>query len=249
MLKISYKNIKILYVEDDEIARENGIEYLENYFELIYDASDAIKALQLYEKYKPDIIITDIQMPKLNGLEFVKRIRQKDKKTQIIIITAFCDKDYLLKAIELGLVKYLVKPVCEKEFEEALFLCVNSLQNNESNIIKLDENSYFDIFNKNLLINEEIIKLRTKEILFLELLIKNKNRYVSYEEIENYVWSDSVMTKDALKTLVKNIKIKISKDLILNKKLLKEFRYQNSYVNKAIKKLSSKLKNIFKGKR
>ena len=74
----------------------------------------------------------------------------------------------------------------------------------------------FDIFNKNLLINEEIIKLRTKEILFLELLIKNKNRYVSYEEIENYVWSDSVMTKDALKTLVKNIKIKISKDLILN---------------------------------
>ena len=216
MLKNINKNIKILYVEDDEIARENGVEYLQNFFEQIYEASDAIKALQLYEKYQPDIIITDIQMPKLNGLEFVKRIRQKDKKTQIIIITAFCDKDYLLKAIELGLVKYLVKPVCEKEFEEALFLCVNSLQNNESNIIKLDENSYFDIFNKNLLINEEIIKLRTKEILFLELLIKNKNRYVSYEEIENYVWSDSVMTKDALKTLVKNIKIKISKDLIMN---------------------------------
>jgi len=216
MLKNINKNIKILYVEDDEIARENGVEYLQNFFEQIYEASDAIKALQLYEKYQPDIIITDIQMPKLNGLEFVKRIRQKDKKTQVIIITAFSDKDYLLKAIELGLVKYLVKPVREKEFEEALFLCVNSLQNNESNIIKLDENSYFDIFNKNLLINEEIIKLRTKEILFLELLIKNKNRYVSYEEIENYVWSDSVMTKDALKTLVKNIKIKISKDLILN---------------------------------
>ena len=216
MLKNKYKNIKILYVEDDEIARENGVEYLENFFEQIYEASDAIKALQVYEKYQPDIIITDIQMPKLNGLEFVKRIRQKDKKTQIIIITAFCDKDYLLKAIELGLVKYLVKPVCEKEFEEALFLCVNSLQNNESNIIKLDENSYFDIFNKNLLINEEIIKLRTKEILFLELLIKNKNRYVSYEEIENYVWENSVMTKDALKTLVKNIKTKIPKDLILN---------------------------------
>ena len=216
MLKNINKNIKILYVEDDEVARENGIEYLQNFFAQIYEASDAIKALQLYEKYQPDIIITDIQMPKLNGLEFVKRIRQKDKKTKIIIITAFCEKDYLLKAIELGLVKYLVKPVREKEFEEALLLCVNSLQNNESNIIKLDENSYFDIFNKNLLINEEIIKLRTKEILFLELLIKNKNRYVSYQEIENYVWSDSVMTKDALKTLVKNLKTKIPKELILN---------------------------------
>ena len=216
MLKKYYKNIKILYVEDDEIARENGIEYLENYFELIYDASDAIKALQLYEKYKPDIIITDIQMPKLNGLEFVKRIRQKDKKTQVIIITAFSDKDYLLKAIELGLVKYLVKPVREKEFEEALFLCVDSLENEESNIVKLDNHTYFDTFNKNLISNNEIVKLRVKELVFLELLIKNKNRYVSYEEIENYVWNDNVMTKDAIKTLVKNIKTKIPKDLILN---------------------------------
>lgn len=216
MLKNINKNIKILYVEDDEIARENGVEYLQNFFEQIYAASDAIIALQLYEKHQPDIIITDIQMPKLNGLEFVKRIRQKDKKTQIIIITAFCDKDYLLKAIELGLVKYLVKPVKEKEFEEALFLCVNSLQEDVINIVKLDINSYFDSFNKNLVIDDEIIKLRTKELIFLELLIKNKNRYVSYEEIENYVWSDSVMTKDALKTLVKNLKSKIPKDLILN---------------------------------
>lgn len=216
MLKNINKNIKILYVEDDEIARENGVEYLQNFFEQIYAASDAIIALQLYEKHQPDIIITDIQMPKLNGLEFVKRIRQKDKKTQIIIITAFCDKDYLLKAIELGLVKYLVKPVKEKEFEEALFLCVNSLQEDVTNIVKLDINSYFDSFNKNLVIGDEIIKLRTKELIFLELLIKNKNRYVSYEEIENYVWSDSVMTKDALKTLVKNLKAKIPKDLILN---------------------------------
>ena len=216
MLKNKYKNIKILYVEDDEIARENGIEYLENYFELIYDASDAIKALQLYEKYKPDIIITDIQMPKLNGLEFVKRIRQKDKKTQVIIITAFSDKDYLLKAIELGLVKYLVKPVREKEFEEALFLCINALEKDETNIIQLDEITFFDTFNKNLISSNEMVKLRAKELNFLELLIKNKNRYVSYEEIENYVWNDSVMTKDALKTLVKNLKTKIPKDLILN---------------------------------
>jgi two-component system, OmpR family, response regulator VanR len=216
MIKNKYKNIKILYVEDDEIARENGIEYLENFFEQIYEARDAIIALQLYEKYKPDIIITDIQMPKLNGLEFVKRIRQKDKKTQIIIITAFCDKDYLLKAIELGLVKYLVKPVREKEFEEALFLCINTLEKDETNIFQLSEFTFFDIFNKNLISNNEIVKLRAKELDFLELLIKNKNRYVTYEEIENYVWNDSVMTKDALKTLVKNIKTKIPKDLILN---------------------------------
>ena len=78
------KKIKVLYVEDDDIARENGIEYLENYFETIYEASDALSALKLYEKHQPHLIITDIQMPKLNGLEFIQRIRKKDKKVQVI---------------------------------------------------------------------------------------------------------------------------------------------------------------------
>ena len=216
MLKEEYKNIKVLYVEDDDIARENGVEYLENFFDKVFEASNAVKALQLYEQYKPQIIITDIQMPKINGLEFIKQIRQKDKKTQVIVITAFCNQEYLLKAIELQLVKYLIKPVNEKDFEEALMLCLNSLKEDSSNIVKFDEDSYFDIFNKTFVVKNEIIKLRAKEVLFLELLIKNKNRYVTYEEVESYVWFDSVMTKDALKTLVKNIKIKISKDIIDN---------------------------------
>ena len=210
------KKIKVLYVEDDDIARENGIEYLENYFETIYEASDAFTALKLYEKHQPHLIITDIQMPKLNGLEFIQRIRQKDKKVQVIIISAFSHKDYLFKAIELQLVKYLIKPVKEDEFEKALELCIESISNNTSNIIELNEDCTFDTFNHTLVVHQELIPLRTKEIEFLTLLLKNKNRYVSYSEIENYVWNDSVMSKDALKTLVKNIKTRIPKELIVN---------------------------------
>lgn len=215
MLK-KYNNIKILYVEDDDIARENGVEYLENYFDTIYEASNASIAFQIYEKYRPEIIITDIQMPKINGLEFVKRVRKIDKKTQIIVITAFCNKEYLLKAVELQLVKYLIKPINETDFKEAISLSIESLENDISNIFKFDDNSYFDTFNKVLIVENNIVKLRAKEILFLELLIKNKNRYVSYEEIESYVWFDNIMTKDALKTLVKNLKTKLPKNIIEN---------------------------------
>jgi len=208
--------LSVLYVEDDAVARENGIEYLENFFNIVYDAPDAIMALELYHKYKPSIIITDIQMPRLNGLEFVEQIRQKDQKTQIIITTAFSDKKYLLKAIELKLVKYLIKPISEKEFDEALQICIETLKENSTNIISITTNIYFDTFNNTLVKNGDIIKLRTKEIVLLSLLIKNKNRYVTYNEIENHVWEDTVMTKDALKTVIKNIKSKVSKDLISN---------------------------------
>ena len=208
--------LSVLYVEDDAVARENGIEYLENFFNIVYDAPDAIMALELYHKYNPSIIITDIQMPRLNGLEFVEQIRQKDQKTQIIITTAFSDKKYLLKAIELKLVKYLIKPISEKEFDKALQICIETLKENSTNIISITTNIYFDTFNNTLVKNGDIIKLRTKEIALLSLLIKNKNRYVTYNEIENHVWEDTVMTKDALKTVIKNIKSKVSKDLISN---------------------------------
>lgn len=216
MDKISNNSLKILYVEDDDIARENGVEYLENYFKNIYEASNAIIALKLYKEHHPDIIITDIQMPKLNGLDFVKQIRVKDKKTQVIIITAYSDTEYLLKAVELKLVKYLIKPVKEKDFDDALNLCVQSINEETSNIVNLSSNTYFDIYNQTLLMDNKIVKLRTKEIELFTLLLKNKNRYVTYNEIENIVWQDSVMTKDALKTLIKNLKFKLPKDLIFN---------------------------------
>jgi DNA-binding response OmpR family regulator len=218
MLKDINKNIKILYVEDDEVTRENAIEYLENYFSNIYEACDAIEALKIYEKIKPDIVITDIQMPKLNGLEFVKQIRSKDQKTQVIVITAFSNKEYLFKAIELQLVKYLIKPIKEKELEEALYTCINNIKSDNSNIFSLGDNIYFDLYNHNLFKDDEFIKLRTKELLLLELLLKNLNRYVTYTEIENYVWFDSDigMSKDALKTVIKNLKAKLPKDLISN---------------------------------
>lgn len=213
---MSSKNIKLLYVEDDDIARENGVEYLSDYVGAIYEASDATSALVLYEEHKPQIIVTDIQMPHINGLEFVKEIRRRDKKCQIIIITAFSDTDYLLKAVELNLVKYLIKPIQESDLNDAIQLCIESIEENSENIVRLDAHTYFDTFNKLLVTNGKIVNLRTKEIALLYLLIKHKNRYVSYSEIEHIIWQDSVMTADALKTLVKNLKAKLPSNLISN---------------------------------
>ena len=216
MEKSATKNLCVLYVEDDDVARENGIEYLENYFDHIYAASDAFEGLKLYREYHPEIIITDIQMPKLNGLEFIKQIRKENKETQIIVITAYSDTSYLLQAIELQLIKYLIKPVQEGAFREALQLCVDSIHNKDSNVIELSQHTFFDRYNQTLMCDGEIVALRTKELQLLNLLLKYKNRYVTYSEIENHIWRESVMSADALKTLIKNLKAKLPPNLISN---------------------------------
>ena len=203
-------------MEDDEIAKENGIEYLENYFDTIYAASNGLEALHLYDKFTPNLIITDIEMPKLNGLEFVEKIREKDSAVQIIITTAYSHKEYLLRAIELKLIKYLIKPIQQKEFDKALEMSINSIRNNESNIVTIGVDTIFDIYNKTLVKNGTLIKLRTKELSLLSLLIQYNTRYVTYQEIEQKVWDESVMTKDALKTVVKNLKAKLPLNSIVN---------------------------------
>ncbi len=209
-------SLSLLYVEDEDFIRENAVLFLEDTFETIYEADNAYDALKLYADKKPDIIITDISMPKMSGLQMCEKIRKTDSKTPIIITTAHTKTEYLLKAVELQLIKYLVKPIDEDELMEALELCFNKLQADDSNIVKLTATHTYDTFNQTLFNNDEVIKLTAQETLFFKLLLKNPEHVCSYTEIENCLFSEYGMSEDALKTLVKNIRKKTEKSLIEN---------------------------------
>lgn len=208
------KNSKILYIDDEDFIRSNAIEYLNFYCNNVYEAKDGLEGFGIYNKIKPDIIITDIKMPKLNGIELVQKIRQKDKTTKIIIATAFLDTQYLLKAIELGLIKYLIKPITEDKILPALKICLEGLKE-DKNIFKIEEDYIFDILNQSLFYKDTLVQLTKKELLFLEILVSNSQRAVKYEELNNYVW-EGYMTEDALRSLVKELRRKISKKTIKN---------------------------------
>lgn len=211
-----FKNIKLLYVEDEELIRENAVEYLNRYFDKVYEASNGLEALEVIEQVNPHIVITDIKMPKLNGIDLAKRIRQNDKKTQIIIATAHTDTEYLITAVELQLVKYMIKPILESKLIPVLSACVKSLKEDDSNIKKLANETYFDIFNKTLLVEGSLKKLTKNEILFLELLCTNANRVVKYEQIQTYIWYDSFMSGDAIRSLVRALRKKLPDGCIEN---------------------------------
>ena len=209
-----FSNLTLLYVEDDEIIRQNAVEYLNNYCKEVFQAKDGHEALGLYKAKKPDIIISDIEMPRLNGLEMAKQIRKKDKKTPIIIATAFTDKSYLLHAVELQLIKYITKPINSQKLKEALGLVLEYFH--MDSILRISHNSCYDKLNKTLMIDKEFIKLSNKELQLLDLLAKNHHRVVNYKEIENILWYDEVMSKDALRALVRVLRIKLQGDYIEN---------------------------------
>ena len=213
---IEQPKYSLLYVEDEVSVREMAVEYLELFFVDIYTASNGEEALEIYKDKKPDVIISDIEMPKMNGLQLASLIRKKDLTTPIIITTAYTSVEYLLEATELNLIKYLVKPIKEEKLEEALKICFERLASSSPSVVALTDKYLYDTFNCTLQYEGKIVELTTSQIKLLNLLIKNKNRAVSYVEIENHIWYDRVMSKMALRSLIYDIRRLISKEIIEN---------------------------------
>lgn len=109
------KNYTILYVEDEKESVEIIKSLLGNKIKIIFVAYDGIEGLELYKQHLPDIVISDIQMPRMNGIEMAKEIKKLNPKQNIIFITAFNENHLLLEAINLGIDKYIIKPILTLE--------------------------------------------------------------------------------------------------------------------------------------
>lgn len=215
-IKLKLKALTILYAEDEIGIRKNIMKTLSYYAKEVYEASNGKEALDLYEEKKPDIILSDIHMPIMDGIEFIKKVRVKDKKTPVVMITAHTDKKYLLEAVELHMEKYIVKPINTRMLFEVLGKCINSLNINHIETLLCDKNYSYNFEKKKLIYKNEIILLNKKEVLFIELLVNNQNRVVKYEEIQDKVWQDNVMTDNALRSVVLHLRKKLPTNIINN---------------------------------
>ncbi len=106
-----HKDVSILYVEDEQAIREGYGRALHRISNRIYTAQNGKEGLELYKKYRPDIVISDIKMPIMNGIEMLKIIKKIDPECHIVFTTAHNDSAYLLEALELEVNGYLQKPV------------------------------------------------------------------------------------------------------------------------------------------
>lgn len=211
------KNMTLLYIEDDSDIQNYLAEFLERYTSNLHLAQSAEEGKELYENLKPDIILLDINLPGKSGIDFARELRKEDKNTRIVISTAYTDKDFLLTAVELGLTRYLVKPVTSIDLMEALSKAVDEHSlTNLSLTIDLGEDFTYHTTRKVLLKKDNIVTLRRKEMELLDFFITHSKRTLSYEELQYKVWKDSSMTKDAIRAQIRNLRKKTHPQLIKN---------------------------------
>lgn len=108
-------DITVLFVEDEELLRAIYERILDKFVKRLYVAENGKEGLEFYKKYKPDLIITDIMMPVMDGLEMVEYIRQRDNNVRLVILSAYGEAEYFMDAIKIGVNSFLLKPVETKK--------------------------------------------------------------------------------------------------------------------------------------
>jgi len=208
----------VLYAEDENNVRKMYVDVLKNYFGIVYEASNGIEALEIYKTHKPDLLILDINMPIMSGLEVAQKLRSEQDDCKIIILSAVLDTTILIKACELYLIKYLVKPIKTLQLDEVLNQVIRELdmlqsEGTSTTIMK------FNAENMIIIDGACEIKLSRKEFALIQLLFKNKGDLISSFDIINVVWEND-FEKDydpnKLRVLVYRLNKKLSTDIVLS---------------------------------
>jgi len=210
------EDISILIAEDEEKLLHPMVEYLQLFFTHVYATEDGKSAYEIYQSKHPDIIIADIHMPHIDGLTLIKKIREKDRETKVIITTAHSDKEKLLQAIELNLVKYLIKPVQSDVLKTLLLTLVEEIRTSH-HFIPLKEGYRWNREMKKLFHYNQEKLLNPREKTVLDLLISKEGQTVSSIDIYNRLYEEQPerdFSSDAVTSLIKRLRQKLPKGVL-----------------------------------
>lgn len=209
------KYLKVLLVEDEDKIRKHVATSMRYIVHEVEEASNGEEALKILETFSPDLIITDLEMPVMNGVDLIKSLRKSGSNVCIVVLTAHTNSEYLLPLMDAHIEHYIIKPVNFDKMISVLEQCHIKIAHLKEQL-GLPENYLYDWNQKILKYKNKDISLTRKEISFLELLFNNTHRVVTYNELQSEVWGDSIMTDNAIRSLVKNLRHKLPTDIIIN---------------------------------
>ena len=215
------KNLNLLFAEDHEELRQSTTEILKNFFHNVDAVDDGDKALELYKKNHYDIVLTDIRMPIMDGIELTQKIYEINPEQCIIILSAHDESKYLIPLINIGVSQFIKKPIDYQELMDSLLKISKALINktdisiSSSHNIVLDTNYYYDRENRLLLKDNEPVYLTKYEIIFLDILTNQSGKIFSNEDIVNYYLSQNEsIDPQNIRKLVSKLRKKVPSDSI-----------------------------------
>ena len=201
--------MKILLAEDEVDLNNVVTRYLKKNGYSVDSVLDGEEALNYLEYSEYDLVILDIMMPKVDGFEVIKKLRDKGNHTSVLMLTARDSADDKVKGLDLGADDYIVKPFDFNELMARIRAVVRRKYGNSSNRLVIGD-LILDTSEKSVTRAGKQIELTGKEYEVLEYLMQSKNRILSRDQIKEHVWDfDYEGDSNIIDVLIKNIRKKI----------------------------------------
>ena len=204
----------LLLLEDNVEFIDHAISLFQMFVARVYVAHTIQEAYSLFKNKPIDIIISDIHLKNENGLDFIKKVRQEDMNTPILVLSGHKDEELLFRAMTLSLSGYLLKPINFKMLVESLGECLKKIETNTQTLISLKDGFLYDKALKKVIKEGVDFELNKKEILFFEMLCQHKNSVLTRDMFLAYVYEYEPMSDSALNNFIMRIRRRFGKTFL-----------------------------------
>lgn len=210
-----FEDLKILLVEDDALLRGIIFDALKLYCQDVQYAEDGVKGLEYFYNGNFNVVITDINLPKMSGLAMSRTIRKSNNEVSIIILTAYDTSDNIYASIDICACAFLHKPFELDQLYNTLLMCVGKIVS-KNKWLNLERGFSYNIKTKELFFEDKEIHLTKNEFRLLSILVDHLGKTVSFETIEGNVWYDKSATPETIRMHINKLRSKIYYELIEN---------------------------------
>ena len=209
------KKYTILFAEDDAVICKKIAEILTIFFHEVFVAKNGKEAFEYYEDEKPDMILSDIKMPVMDGISLAQKIRQDNFTIPIILLSSFSDQDILIKAANSGIDGYILKPIVLDSMLETFIKVIHKIIPKKE-LISFENGLFYNTMSEELYKNGVVIPLGAKERKLVNLFVAHKEAVVYKEQIISTIWGLEEVTDSGLKGLLNRLRTKIGYEVIVS---------------------------------
>jgi len=211
---VDFKDYTVLVVEDEDTLRESFSRCLSMLFKKVYTSANGENGLQEWSRYSPDIVITDIYLPKMSGIELCKLIRERDLKIPILFMSAHSDPHTFMETIPVSADGFLIKPFTFESCLENLQKCVNKLEERRAKVLRLKNGAFVNIITKNVVLDGITTTLSPQEAKLISLFVASADTTLHQNAITNALWNGEIKSQSALKNLLLKLRKKLGANAI-----------------------------------